>query len=376
MISRGWHAPTLQDVARVAGVSARTVSNVVNDHPHVSPKLRARVRTAIAELDYRPAWGGRSLQSGQRSSDLLTLVVPDVKAAFYGELAHAVADSARRRGLRLLLEQTGGDLDLERDVVAHRVTGISRGLIFAPIGVPVDLLRRQRDLPVVLIGEHGRGSPLDHVYIDSVEIGRLATQHLIDRGRRRIAFLGAQGAQPHTSAVQRLEGYRQALHGAGLVLSPDTVRELPAWDEAGGFETTTALIAEQPAIDALVVGNDAAALGALRALRSLGRTVPADVAVVGIDDIRAAAYASPPLTTVALDRPAMADFAVSLITDTSPHTTVDTGTDDLGTSTGSRERGLPQGEGPAVLDPSRGSPPLRAPRTVLSPIRLVVRDST
>lgn len=304
---------TLQDVAERADVSPRTVSNVVNGVAHVNGAMRERVLAAVADLDYRPIGAGRALQG--HPEQLVTLVIPDLAIAYYAELARAVGVRAREHGLRLVLEQTDGESGAE-SAAARRVLSVSAGALFFPLGLPLELLEPLAAArPVVLVGDHGRGTTLDHVFIDSVAVGRAATEHLLSRGRRRIAFLGSPNERPHTAAHAREQGFRDALAGHGLEVDPRRLRPLTEWSEAGGLVATGLLLVQEPGVDGIVAASDAVAVGALRALRLAGRRVPEDVAVVGIDDVAGAAFADPPLTTVAIDREGMARAAVQLLAD-------------------------------------------------------------
>ncbi|MEZ0164560.1 LacI family DNA-binding transcriptional regulator [Kineococcus sp. LSe6-4] len=307
---------TLRDVAEAAGVSIKTVSNVVNDHPHVRPEMREKVKAFIAELDYRPNGIGRQLRQGR--TGLVALALPDLTSPYYGELASTLVDVARERGLTLLVEQTDGDLDREREVATGFPVRLVDGLIFAPQSLPVDEFKQRRDTtPAVLVGEYGEGSGFDRVTIDSVDLGDRAVRHLLERGRRTIAFVGDK----HRDAVrppvvaQRIEGYRRALRRARVPFDPELVRPLAEWTRRDGAEGATALLRDRPDVDAVFAANDLIAFGVVHALRGLGLRVPQDVAVLGVDDVEQAQYSAPTLTSVALDRSEMAEMALRLLSD-------------------------------------------------------------
>ncbi|NAZ77471.1 substrate-binding domain-containing protein [Kineococcus sp. T13] len=307
-------ATTLRDVAEAAGVSIKTVSNVVNDHPHVRPEMRERVRAVIDRLDYRPNGIGRQLRQGR--TGLVALALPNVTYPYYGELTSALVTAARARGLTLLVEQTDADLEREREVAAGFPVRMVDGLVFVPLTMGVEELALRRDrTPAVLIGEHGDGSGLDRVTIDSIDIGTTATQHLLDAGRRRIAFLGDKSAHRSPVVAQRAAGYRTALERSGIEVDPDLLWPVPEWERRHGFEGATELLRAHPDVDAIFAANDLIAFGAMRALRLLGRRVPDDVAVLGVDDVEGAQYSAPTLTSIALDRSEMADLALGLLAD-------------------------------------------------------------
>ncbi|PRY15292.1 LacI family DNA-binding transcriptional regulator [Kineococcus rhizosphaerae] len=303
-------------MAEAAGVSIKTVSNVVNDHPHVRPEMRAKVKAFIAELDYRPNGIGRQLRQGR--TGLVALALPDVTSPYFGELASALVNAARERGLTLLVEQTDGDPDREREVATGFPVRLVDGLVFVPQSLPVEELKQRRDsTPAVLIGEYGQGSDFDRVTIDSVDLGDQASRHLLDLGRRTVALLGdkARGEVRPPVVAQRVEGYRRALRRAGVAFDPDLLRPLPEWTRQHGYDGTLALVADRPDVDAIFAANDLVAFGALHALRRLGLRVPEDVAVVGVDDVEQAQFAAPTLTSVALDRSEMARLALGLLAD-------------------------------------------------------------
>lgn len=307
---------TLRDVAEAAGVSIKTVSNVVNDHPHVRPEMRQRVQTFIDSLDYRPNGIGRQLRQGR--TGLVALALPTVTSPYYGELTSALVAAARARGITLLVEETDGDVEREREVAAGFPVRLVDGLIFVPLSMPVAELAQRRDrTPAVLIGEFGEGAGYDRLTIDSVDLGDTAVRHLLGTGRRTIAFLGDKARPEDRPPVvaQRVEGYRRALRRDRVKFDADLLRPLSGWEREAGFEGTLALMAARPDVDAIFAANDLIAFGVLHALRQLGLRVPQDVAVIGVDDVEQARYAAPTLTSIALDRSEMADLALGLLAD-------------------------------------------------------------
>jgi len=270
-------------VAAAAGVSIKTVSNVVNDHPHVRPEMRQRVQAVITELDYRPNGIGRQLRQGR--TGLVALALPNVTSPYYGELTSALVTAARARGMTLLVEQTDAEIDREREVAAGFPVRMVDGLVFVPLSIPVTELEARRDsTPAVIIGEHGEGAGIDRVDIDSVAIGETGTRHLLEAGRRTVAFLGDRHGERSPVVAQRVEGYRNALRSERIKYDPSLMGPLLEWDREQGFLGATRLLEARPDIDAVFAANDLVAFGALHALRRLGRRVPEDVAVHGVDD--------------------------------------------------------------------------------------------
>ena len=302
-------AVRLRDVAEHAGVSVKTVSNVVHGHPSVSRSMRARVESSIAALGYVPNMSARSLRTGR--SGLVGLAVPRVSDPYFSRVAEAVIDAAAARGLSVLVEQTGGDPTRETDVLLGRRPTIVDGLIFSPIAVTQAAVDEASPVvPLVLLGEHLMASQRSRVAVDNVAASAQAVGHLIGLGRRRIAAVGAKRGSTAATAELRLAGYHRALTEAGIDADPGLEVPVDQFTHAAGVRAVDDLIAAGTSFDALFCFNDLLALGAMQALRRHGRSVPDDVAVVGFDDIEAGRRSSPALTTVAPDLARLADAAV------------------------------------------------------------------
>jgi hypothetical protein len=216
----------LQDVAELAGVSMKTVSNVVHDFPHVSAAMRIRVEAAIAELGYRPNASARRLATGR--TGMLSLAFSDVSLPYFAELARIIARLSTERGYRLLLEQTDGTIESERAIVSTREAGLVDGVIFQPSRMPsLEIAKHREDVPLVLLGEGPAPLSVDHVMIDNVaavtrDLGRAEDrrleQHAVDEtrlGGRDDRALGVERAvgllEQH--AITALAG--QGRHAAG-----------------------------------------------------------------------------------------------------------------------------------------------------------------
>jgi len=302
---------TLHDVARESGVSKSSVSNVIRNHPHVRDEVRARVEAAIERLGYRPQAIGQNLVSGR--TGLIALAIPNFAQPYFAEFARAVVAAAGVRGTRLLVQQTDNDLEREREVADAWSLGAADGLIFSPSSITDEEIERRRaGMPLVLLGERSKLVTVDRVGIDSVEIARLATAHLIDRGRTRIAMIGDKDFGDRFVVSERQEGYRRALEAAGLSPAAE-VQGVQDWTREDGVAAMEGLLDRGDRIDAVFCANDLLALGALAALRRRGVRVPDDVAVIGIDDIEEASYSSPSLSTVMIDRTWMAEQAIRLL---------------------------------------------------------------
>ncbi|AWB87636.1 LacI family DNA-binding transcriptional regulator [Mycetocola zhujimingii] len=310
---------TIRDVARVAGVSAKTVSNVINDHPHVRTEVRDRVRSAIIEVGYRPNLSARGLRSGR--TGVIGLAVPALRENYFAELADAVIRAAEKRRLSVLVGQTNGDRLKELDVVKGTLLQGTDGVLLSPVRLgqrDVDALNVP--LPLVLLGERIFGGPTDHVTMHNVSSARAAVEHLIARGRTRIALIGApqqadskQGGQEPSSASLRLHGYRQALEAAGVPEAPELICATGPWGREAGAAAVRRLIAERVPFDAVFALNDTLGLGALRALGEAGTRVPDEVAVIGFDNIDETRFSVPSLSSVDPGRESIAEMAVEML---------------------------------------------------------------
>lgn len=291
---------SLRSVAARAGVSVRTVSNVVNDFPHVAPATRAAVQAAIAELGYRPNLAARQLRRGRTGA--VGLVVPEVHSPYFSQLASVIVRLAESRGLTVLIDQTEGDPERERRLLGGSAFGVD-GMILSPWSLDVaEIAARKGTVPLVLLGERSGRSAVDHVGFDNVAAARDATAHLVAVGRRRVAAIGTQPHLTNDTGRQRLEGYHDALRAAGRTPDPRLEVAVRALHRADGVAAMATLLDAPDPPDAVFCFTDELALGAVRALADRGLRVPEDVAVAGFDDIEDGRYSVPTLTTIAPDK--------------------------------------------------------------------------
>src|SRR6201995_2178925 len=302
---------TQGDVARRAGVSPRTVSNVVNEFPLVSDELRRRVLRAIAELGYQPNLVARNLRHG--GSGMIGLAVPELAAPYFSELAGLVIAEARRHSYTVVVEQTDGDPGREQQVLHQNEPGhLFDGLIFSPLGLGQAEPRRYAgDIPVVLLGEHIEDGAFDHVGIDNVAAARDATAHLIGLGRQRIAAIGHQSHSPGEPGQLRSAGYREALRAGGLRYRPSLVVPASSFHRGSGADAMDRLLDQPTVPDAVFCYNDLLAIGAMHTVLRRGLRIPDDIAIVGFDDIEESRYVFPALTTIAPDKGELARRAVA-----------------------------------------------------------------
>jgi len=304
--------PGLKDVAARAGVSIKTVSNVVNGYVHVAPDTRARVQDAIDALGYKPNMAARQLRRGR--SGVIALALPELQSPYFAEMAGLIVQAAERRSWTVLIDQTDGHADRERALVAGLRRHAIDGLIFSPLALAgEELARGGDDTPMVLLGERIWHGPADHVAIDNTAAAADATRHLAELGRQRIAAIGAQDWPSAVTSHQRLAGYRLALADAGLPADPRLVAEVVSFHRADGAAAMARLLDAPEPPDAVFCFNDLLALGAIRTLLARGVRIPDEVAVVGFDDIEDGRFSTPTLTTIAPDTASIAQLAVDLL---------------------------------------------------------------
>ena len=310
-------AATLKDVAQRAGVSIKTVSNVVHGYVHVTEEVRERVQAVLEELNYQPNLPARYLRTGR--AGILAFAVPDLGNPYFSAMSNTIIAAAAACSYTVLIDSTQGEYSNEMLIVDGLQPHLIDGVILSPLTLKAeDLQARKRKTPLVLLGEHllDVDVPYDRVAIDNVEAARLATKHLLDQGRRRIATIGNQAPVSIIGGAggqRRLRGYTRALADAGVPLDPQLVIQIPSYSRAEGALAMRCLLALDHPPDAVFCFNDLLALGAMRALHEAGYHVPDDVAVIGFDDIEEARFATPSLTTIAPDKEKIGELAVAFL---------------------------------------------------------------
>jgi DNA-binding LacI/PurR family transcriptional regulator len=305
---RGRRAPVMSDVGRLAGVSHQTVSRVINGSLHVRPETRERVLRAMHELDYRPNSVARALVTGRSN----TLGVVTFDTTLYGPAAtlYGVERAAHEAGYFIIaaslkaMDRSSVPEAIER-LRRHGVDGIlvitpqeqsAEALLHAPSG----------DTPLVAV-EAGPAQAVPVVAIDQVAGAATATRHLLELGHETVWHI--TGPADFLESQQRTYGWRTTLEAAGA----DVPEPLGGdWSPRAGYELGRRL-AKEPSVTAIFVANDQMALGVLRAMHEAGRQVPAQLSIVGFDDVPEAAYFLPPLTTVRQDFDEMGSRSVRLL---------------------------------------------------------------
>ena len=298
MKARGSGPATLEEVARVANVSRATASRVVNGDRRVAQATRSAVEAAVRELDYTPNRAARSLVT--RRSDSVAVVIPEPTAQLFGDpffprVLRGLSAELGAEGLQLVLLMPQDRSD-ERRVSRYLTGGHTDGVLLVSLHgadpLPADL--RRQGIPVV-VGGRPTGTGLTYVDVDNRGGAAKAIRHLVGLGRRAIATIA--GPQDMAPGADRLAGYRESLVSAGMPLD-DRLVEVAEFTLDGGRGAMERLLSRAPETDAVFAASDLMALGAMAAIQSSGRSVPADVAVVGFDDSALAVSALPALTSI------------------------------------------------------------------------------
>ncbi|MCZ7572498.1 MAG: LacI family transcriptional regulator [Ardenticatenaceae bacterium] len=301
---------TIKQVAREAGVSAQTVSRVINDRRDVSAETRQRVKAVIDRLGYQPSYIARSLISG--SSCTIGVVVWGLQ--FYGPFQAflGIEQAANEQGYDLFLRLTQAITQddgkaLIKSMLSHQVDGIIWAV--PESGQNHDwICTAAHTLPVPIVFLSMRPRPSLHVAaVDNRVGGRIATEHLVAQGYRKVGLIA--GPLSWWEAAERRRGWVEALEATGLPADETAVVE-GDWTPRSGEQAMYRLLERHASIEAVFVSNDQMALGAMKAARAAGRTIPDDLALIGFDDISEAPYLVPPLSTIRQDLDALGRQAV------------------------------------------------------------------
>lgn len=285
---------TIKDVARLAGVSYTTVSHVLNQTRPVSDQARERVLHAVQELAYVPSALARSLKSKVTGS--IGLIIPNNTNPYFSELARGIEDTCYEAGYSVILCNSDDDPDKQRDYLQVLLTKRCDGLIIATLNQADLQPMGQLDIPTVLLDRAPREFGADLVSTDNALGGKLAAQHLLSLGRRRVACIA--GPRGLALSDERVAGLRSTLEQGGARLAEADLLHAD-FSGIGGYQAAMELLRRRHAPDAIFCCNDMMAIGVLRAAGELQVDVPGALSVVGFDDIELAQFVHPPLTTVA-----------------------------------------------------------------------------
>jgi DNA-binding LacI/PurR family transcriptional regulator len=289
--------PQIRDVAAAAGVSYQTVSRVLNNSPRVRPETRQLVLDAMEQLKYRPNRAAQTLGSGRANA--VTVVTANTTLYGYAGVLQGVEEAGRLLGLavgvRVVESEAAGDVRQAADYVSDPSAGSVVVVAFDPAGAAV-VRALPEEVPVVAATEAGGlpGAARPMLFLDERQAAAEATRHLLELGHRTVHHVAIPS---EARASARQSGWRDALEGAGREV-PEVVAA--GWDVASAHVAGRELAAD-PAVTAILCGNDDTALAVRRALYEAGRDVPGDVSIIGFDDVPGAAFWTPALTTVRMD---------------------------------------------------------------------------
>lgn len=304
MRTQGGAVSTIKDVARRAGVAISTVSAVINRSAPVSDDTIARVEAAVAEIGYTPHGAAQSLRSGR--SRLIGLVVPNIANPHFAAVAREVENVCLAAGYTSVVYSTGQDAERESQVLKMMRVQRVAGLIVIPTRSDAEhgaALVDQIHVPTVLLDMYVKGLPYDVIKTDNVEAGRLATEHLLGLGHRRIGII--VGIPGLATSDDRHAGYRKAFEDRGLEPDPDLA--LPGdFDQQTAHDMALKLMELRPRPTAIVTISNMMTVGLLFAIREQGLAIPGDLSVVGIDDLEFAQLLDPKPTAVTTPILAMA----------------------------------------------------------------------
>jgi len=304
---------TIKDVAQHAQVSVATVSHVVNDTRFVSEATRLRVRQAIEELRYVPSALARSLKSNRTHT--VGMMIPNNSNPYFAEIIRGIEDTCYGAGFNVILCNSDDDPLKQSTYVRLLSEKQVDGLIVLSSGSDVELLDtlRAATMPQVVVDREIDDLAADLVEVNHEAGGYLATQHLLQFGHRRIACIA--GPQTLSSARQRVQGYRRALHEAGLAVDDGLLR-CGDFTSAGGHAAMSSLLDAASPVDrpsAVFASNDLMAIGAICAAAGAGLSIPKDLSVIGFDDIALAAYSNPPLSSIVQPKHQTGELAAQLL---------------------------------------------------------------
>ncbi|REE57580.1 LacI family transcriptional regulator [Paenibacillus taihuensis] len=300
---------TIREVAALAGVSVATVSRLINRNGYVNKETEFKINKAIEELNYQPSSIARGL-AGKRM-DVVALVLPDINNPFFPELARAVEDICLSRGYTLILCNSDNDREKELNYIKSLSRNSVSGFIFATDSLSQEDLQelRQSGTPIVVLDRSGNADNCSIIRADSRKGAMMAVQHLLDKGRRKIAHI--YGPQSIVTARERLEGYEQIAQQydwySPSLLIPGNFRL------ESGIEAVELLLERHPDVDGIFAGNDMMAIGALKGLIRRGIRVPEQIALCGFDGIGMTRMTEPELTTIAQPIAEMGKMAAEIL---------------------------------------------------------------
>ncbi|AKX93384.1 LacI family transcriptional regulator [Moorella thermoacetica] len=308
--------PSIVDVAKRAGVSITTVSRIINNTSYpVAAKTREKVLKAIEELHYSPNKIAQRLKKS--TSDIVGLIVRDVCDPYFAEIARGVTDRASQVGYLCFLCNTGRNLENEfryHDLLwQHRVKGIilAGGGLDQPDYKQIlqKQLERHEKYGLKIIALAPQGLEMPYVMINDYEAGKKITEYLIERGHRKIGFIG--GPEKVFTSKERLKSYKDAMDAIGMKCEEYIIH--CDFSRKGGYEACNLLLSKVQDLTAICCVNDNIAIGAISAIKEHGYKIPEDISIISIGNITEAKYTDPPLTTLSIPHYEMGQLAIDVI---------------------------------------------------------------
>lgn len=302
--------PTLRDIAQEAGVSVNTASRALAGKPDVREETRRLVQAVADRLDYRPNRLARGLR--QRRTATIGVLVADMANPFFAEVGEGIERTAAEEGYSIILASSEERQDRETHAVRTLVERRVDGILISPTQRSDEAIRylMRRRIPFVLLARYFDNLDVPAVINDDREGARLAVGHLCERGHRDILYLN--GPPYNSSAKLRLEGYRETLEGVGTPFRPEMVISTDA-RPTGGYAAIQQALGAGLRFTAVFCFSDYVSLGAMKALRQAGRSIPADAAVMGYDDIDLADLVEPGLSTVRIAKTRLGQVATRML---------------------------------------------------------------
>jgi len=295
----------LKDVSRLAGVSIKTASRVLNDSVHVKKETRKKVLKVIEELNYKPDYFARNLRT--KKSNVIGYIIPDFTNQFFGLVFNGIEKELKKEGYNLLVINSWGKKEAEKKSIDVLISNRVEGIIFASTGLSGKYVKRQIEIfgiPFVLIDNKLKGIKMNYVLHDNIKGAEILTNHLIKTHKqKKISFI--TGPTHETSSKKRLEGYKNSLINSGIEVNENFIK-IGDWinnnnnnnNNNSGYKLTMELFSQVEKPTSIFIASSAMALGVLKALKKIGLKVPENIKLVSFDNYDFAEFIQPPLTTI------------------------------------------------------------------------------
>lgn len=301
---------TVKDIAKVVGVSANTVSRALSGRPEISEKTKKKILEAAQRLGYVSNKAALSLK--RQKTHIVGVVIEDNANPFWAEVLKGVEATAKIHGYHVILANTSRNYQAEAEGLQTLLERRVDGLLISPVQESYDdiLNLKKYGVPFVIMGRHVENLEAPMVYDDGIRGGHIATNYLIKKGCRNIAFIGAQSY--NTASFERYQGYKKALQENGTKIKNELIKS-GGIEIEGGYKSTVELLESKVRFDGIFVYNDLMTLGVIKALKEKGIKIPDDVRIIGYDDISYAAFISPSLTTMKMKKFEIGEIAFNLL---------------------------------------------------------------